>query len=379
MVEQYLASADSGSLDDDIEAPEIELTYPEAVVDKCFESLLGEGDLLVLEVTEKETRYRSISRRELLQECQASWAGTQIDSALGTNLLPLQLRDIRLLNTYRSTSVIAVRLGAILMAIDEVRMIVLPGKCFLMVQDGADSSLYVFIQKADQWITSASANRSSFELKMLEAGLVTVLAKFGLEIQRLEANANSLLSAIRKSGTQKQLERLRLLKIDLHDALVWVESARRVLDGLTHNDEDMSLMRLSEIKNNPDVLQDPNFRKGHAEIEVLLEHYLLEVDDILGRFHRIETDITHTEHLVEWRLDNLRNRLHLLEVTFSMTAVILAMGNIIVGIFGMNLNNRQEDSYSTFLSVVITITAFTIFALFAFRFFLRSRGYTKIG
>jgi magnesium transporter len=54
-------------------------------------------------------------------------------------------------------------------------------------------------------------------------------------------------------------------------------------------------------------------------------------------------------------LDSHRNQLIQLELVLTAAMFALALVTVIAGIFGMNLNNSHEDSYSAFVTVSSTI------------------------
>jgi magnesium transporter len=57
------------------------------------------------------------------------------------------------------------------------------------------------------------------------------------------------------------------------------------------------------------------------------------------------------------QLDLLRNRFLKLELVLSFSSIIVAMGALITGVFGMNLLNHFELSRTAFLAVTGSIFA----------------------
>lgn len=62
-----------------------------------------------------------------------------------------------------------------------------------------------------------------------------------------------------------------------------------------------------------------------------------------------------TQDYLNIELDSHRNQLIQLELVLTAAMFALALVTVIAGIFGMNLNNTHESSYSAFVTVSLVL------------------------
>ncbi len=62
-----------------------------------------------------------------------------------------------------------------------------------------------------------------------------------------------------------------------------------------------------------------------------------------------------TESLVMMRLDTARNRLLRADVTLNVVTLMVAVGSLITGAFGMNVRNGIEESQAWFVGIIAAI------------------------
>lgn len=110
------------------------------------------------------------------------------------------------------------------------------------------------------------------------------------------------------------------------------------LEAILESDEDLAMMYLTERgmgKLRP--------MSKHEEVEMLLENYDAQIEDILNRIEELDGKITSTQEFLNISLDSVRNRMMRLDIMLSMAAFALAVGTLIAGIFGMNLLSHFEE------------------------------------
>lgn len=89
------------------------------------------------------------------------------------------------------------------------------------------------------------------------------------------------------------------------------------------------------------------------EVEMLLEAYFMQVDNTCNKLQTLHEYIDDTEDYLNIELDSHRNQLIQLELVLTAAMFALALVTVIAGIFGMNMNNTHEDSYSAFVTVCV--------------------------
>lgn len=89
-----------------------------------------------------------------------------------------------------------------------------------------------------------------------------------------------------------------------------------------------------------------------AEVEMLLEAYFMQVDNVWNRLQTLKEYIDDTEDLINIELDQHRNQLISVDLLLTAGTTCLAMMSAIGAIFGMNLNNTLEEDQSAWFQVV---------------------------
>lgn len=101
------------------------------------------------------------------------------------------------------------------------------------------------------------------------------------------------------------------------------------------------------------------------QLEDLLEYYFTAGEYIQGRLRVLRFFIADTEQLVEVKLDVRRNELVAMQLVTTVLTLGLAAMAAVGAVFGMNLTNEHETSYSVFVivSIVSTVACVVIVVL----------------
>lgn len=106
----------------------------------------------------------------------------------------------------------------------------------------------------------------------------------------------------------------------------------------------------------------PRSITSHDEIELLLETYLKQTDEIANVIGSLRANVRTTEDIVNIILDSQRNSLLLLELQVTMCTLGLTMGAFIASLFGMNLQNHLESHPHAFF-VIGAVTSSLVFSI----------------
>jgi len=106
----------------------------------------------------------------------------------------------------------------------------------------------------------------------------------------------------------------------------------------------------------------------HQELEVLLESFAKQVEEIVNETDTTQSNIQSTQEIVELILDSNRNALLTLDLKISIVTMGLGAGTLLAGLFGMNLISHLEgDSYAFFIMSGLSVAFAGIFSLYAIR------------
>ncbi len=98
-------------------------------------------------------------------------------------------------------------------------------------------------------------------------------------------------------------------------------------------DEDLSSMYLSaKLLSRPRSLQD------HDELELLLESFSKQVEEIVSEVETMVANMQSTQEIAELMLDSNRNTLIAMDLKVSIATLGLGTGAVVSGLFGMNVS-----------------------------------------
>jgi magnesium transporter len=125
-------------------------------------------------------------------------------------------------------------------------------------------------------------------------------------------------------------------------------------------DEDLAAMYLTAKK-----AGSPRDPSDHEEIELLLEAYLKQTEEVENKAATLISHMKSTEEIVQIMLDTNRNSLLLFELKLTVATMSVGTGALIASMLGMNLRNYMENdpfafgivSAATLCTVGLTLAA----------------------
>ncbi|KEP64025.1 UNVERIFIED_CONTAM: CorA family Mg2+ transporter protein [Hammondia hammondi] len=129
------------------------------------------------------------------------------------------------------------------------------------------------------------------------------------------------------------LHQLMVIKNLLQDIEARLEAFRGCLSKLLSDDGDMADMYLTDRL----VYTIPHAREDHADVELLLEGCLQQVDELQYDILTAKRCVIHHEELTKMHLDVCRNAYMQMNVKISLFSLTTSVAAVIAGIFGMNL------------------------------------------
>ncbi|BFZ58534.1 magnesium ion transporter [Savitreella phatthalungensis] len=277
-------------------------------------------------------------------------------------LLP---RDLRKVDTGIHTIIpsILVRKNSILVNLLHIRALVKADLVLVFdVYGSTDSHTQsVFMYDLENRLRQGSKGLGGlpYEFRALEAILVSVVTSLEAELRMLKAMVERLLGALEDNIHRDTLQQLLVHSRKVSNFARRATLIRDHLDELLESDDDLHDMYLTE--------------KGdaHDEVELLLESYLKQTDEIVQTVENLTENIRNTEDIVNIILDAHRNSLMLFEIRVTIATLAIAAGTSIAGLYGMNLPNYLEEARWAFPTVTATAAMLTLVTMVFFRRKLR--------
>jgi len=209
-----------------------------------------------------------------------------------------------------------------------------------------------------------------FEFQMLECILHKTCREVEAEYESFQAQVRRTLHDPDLVSSEDLLFEILQHKRYMNKFTTFVREMYEAIDGLLESDEDMASMYLTETR----VLNRPRPIDKHEEIEMLLETYVTQLEDILNRIDELKSDINSTQDFLEICLDAVRNRMIEYDLKMTIAGFAITLGTLLAGLFGMNLLNHFEHSPISFFVVSGVICAASITAFAAVMLRLKRRG-----
>ncbi|KAI8054961.1 uncharacterized protein B0P05DRAFT_560911 [Gilbertella persicaria] len=282
------------------------------------------------------------------------------------SLLPRDLRTIDTYSVYQKPTIL-VRPEAVLVNIAHLKALI---KCDAVVLfdtfGSADSyNQSIFIYDLQERLKSQK-DGLPFEFRALEAILISVTSSLQSELDILEGPVNKLLGDIEDLADIEEsmhgdklrdlLQYSKKLSKFEQDAL----SIRDVLEEVLDNDDDLAAMYLSDKKQGK--YRAPS---DHEEIELLLEAYYKQTEEIAAKAETLRQHMRSTEEIIQLILDVSRNSLMWYDIRLTILTLSASVVSGFGAIFGMNLKNYFEDDPYAFgfvsgLALMSGVGAFAI-------------------
>jgi Mg2+ and Co2+ transporter CorA len=216
-------------------------------------------------------------------------------------------------------------------------------RCIIFTENGKTSTFCDTLSKHLTKIYSAAAGDANkghhnndpplkFHIAVLESLLTHT-------IETLRGSTNSLLAKVDTLlPSQTNLNELLLVKNELLLVESSVNDIYSTLTALLSDDTDLNL-----LSTNGNLVAE-----SHIDVELLLEDYLQQFEEILLAIRSKQEQVKNAESSLELTLDLTRNKILRFELLLSITSLAVSLGALVTGLFGMNLLSNLEIHPSMF-------------------------------
>ncbi|GAC98214.1 inner membrane magnesium transporter MRS2 [Pseudozyma hubeiensis SY62] len=217
--------------------------------------------------------------------------------------------------------------------------------------------------------SAAGSGGLAYEFRALESILVSVLDALRIELGVVRGWTSGVLEQLDDDVDREKLRTLLQVSRKLNAFLSRSKAVKNAVVEVLENEEDMQLMYLSAAppsnnannssststtstssalsnassSNNSDNAAETNDSQPMDELELLLESFDKQVEEVVAETTQLHSDITNTQEVVELILDNNRNKLLALDLKTSIATMGISAGTLWAGLFGMNLKSHMEE------------------------------------
>lgn len=271
----------------------------------------------------------------------------------------LNARDLRKIDSRVPNLVptILIRREAVLINVLHIRALVKADAVVLFDTYGsADSRLHsVFLYHLEHNL-KAKGTGLPYEFRAIESILLSVLSALEAEMVFIRNLVGGLLAEMEDNIDHDRFKRLLHYSRRLAAFKNRAKLVEEAIDEVLTQDEDMNAMYLTDKLNNvPRAIHD------HEDLELLLESFSKQVEEIVNEAENIEANVQSTQEIVELILDSNRNALLTLDLKVSILTLGVGTGALVAGLFGMNLTSHLETHPYGFYALSAAATGLAIF------------------
>ncbi|KAJ2815394.1 magnesium ion transporter, partial [Coemansia erecta] len=276
----------------------------------------------------------------------------------------LQARDLRKIDSkfVNQMPAILVRRHAILVNLLHIRALIEADRIVLFDSIGSHSQTGLVYELQERLRSNTRAAQpvepaQPFEFRALEAVLISVVGSLQSDEEVLVNLVQGLLAYLEESVDRAKLRELLQYSKRLSRFEQRALNIRDAIEEVLEQDEDLAAMYLTQKLHG-----GPRARDDHEDVELMMETYLKQVEEIVNHVESVSSHVRTTEDVVNIILDSQRNSLLLLEIRLTILTVALSSGTFLSGLFGMNLINTFESHPNAFF-FVSSVAFFSIMSL----------------
>lgn len=188
-----------------------------------------------------------------------------------------------------------------------------------------------------------------FEMLALDNAFHTLIGKFSNHLSAIKEVFGALQRETIMNPTDKVLRRIIAFRKSL---IAFEQSVRQTEDSIRN------------ILSNPALLSNLYLGENivsseHEEVELILEGYLLDIQEIQFSSQAMLLQLDDTKEYITTQVNESRNRIIRMSLSIEMCMLGLTFGACFASLFGMNLKSGLEDHGFAFFITVGSIVAST--------------------
>lgn len=185
-----------------------------------------------------------------------------------------------------------------------------------------------------------------YEFRAIETILINIMTYMEDDLRAQTGDNNRILHQLEDQVDRKNLQELLIKLKKLARFHQKAQLIANVLDEVLDNDEDLAGMYLS---------QPPPADHDYDDLEMILETYSNQCDELVQHLGLSLSDIKATEEVANIILDANRNQLMLFELKVTLYTLGFTVATLVPAFYGMNLKNYIEESEWGFGAVVVVL------------------------
>ncbi|HEY5714087.1 MAG TPA: CorA family magnesium transporter [Candidatus Gracilibacteria bacterium] len=261
----------------------------------------------------------------------------------------IHVRDLRPVFSVRQLITISARGKGLVVNLGILKMVIGAHKVYLFNADHPE--VYEgFIKNLKKSLDTNHGSLTPFEFIVLETALTQRFQKFKADYDIIEKDTEKALRQSENTVSDEIIGTLLNLKKRLSNFETTVSEMNQSLMTALEDEEELEDFYLSKKPENQDV----------EEIESVLEFFAEPTEDIVHKLEDLKENIDDTQEFMNLKLSSLRNTIIRFDLIATFLTAILAFMAFITGLYGMNVKNNIEESFETFLLIILLLVTFGV-------------------
>jgi magnesium transporter len=266
----------------------------------------------------------------------------------------LNIRDLRPVFSDLQVATILPRKKVIIINLGFVKAILSKEEVFILKHNNKNT-LDRFLKSFKQ--INYQGIKQGFFLFILERIFDAKVEQLKEKIAKIKNITEKVLTGVQVNFSEGELKKLLDLKKKVSRMEVRLNEIYQAIKEILDEDDNFSEM-VSFGQNNS--------KKNKLEVESILENFMEQIEDNVREIFRLKEEIEDVEEYVDLKLSSKRTGIVLFDLMATVVTLVLSFLAIIVGLFGVNIENGLEDSTFAFrtLSVVLVVLFFLLLTVF---------------
>ena len=282
------------------------------------------------------------------------------------NIFSLHIRDLRPIFSYLQVSTILPRKKVVIMNLGFVKAILAKKKVYLFSHNTDGETFKNFLLELKSKLNNTNdEDFKNFFLTTIETIFETKARQINGKIDIIDKKVKKVLSEVHKKSSEEYLKNILSLKKKVSQLEIRVREILSAGREVLEDDENFEeLQNIFNSKKNEEL---------NLELESILENFIEQFEENLGHIKRAKEDIEDTDEYLNLSLSSRRTQMAKIDLFATLIGVTFSFLAVVVGSFGMNLKNNNENSFKFFLNLNIGMILFFIISLIILLFFLKRK------
>ena len=272
----------------------------------------------------------------------------------------LNTRDLRPIFSIFQVATILPRQSALVINLGFIKAVLSKNEAYFFTHKESDT-YKAFIEKVKS--INSKLTEDDFFLKIFEEILKAKIAQMQGKVAKIQSKIEEALKEVRRSASEKNLKELLVVQKRISSLEVRLKEIQSAIMELLDDEENFDEL----------VGVGIDSKEARLEAESILEDFLEQIEEELGKITRLKEEIEDTQDYLNLKLSSSRTTIVRFDLIATITTLVMSLLAVIVGLFGVNIKNGFEESHTAFAVLSISLIALFVVLVSIMLYYLKKR------